>query len=129
MSQVSEEEIILASELNDIGEDIIGVREVQSIYGTMPSSNYKIFLMVDRNFIDFLEEQIPILKAKLKPEDGGKNQVAMVINNADTNRIVYMADQMKNIVIDSFKGTLPLLDDQLEAAFEAKKAELEAAQQ
>ena len=127
--QITDTEIELSFELNDIAEDIKGVREVQEIYGNMPSSNYKIFLMVDRDSIDYLEQQLPILKSKLKPVDEGKNQIAMVVNNAESNRIVYMATEMKNIVIDSFKATLPQLDDQLEEAFSAKKAELEATQE
>lgn len=124
---VTDEEIQLSKELDDIGEDLKGVRGVQEIYGKMPSDNYKIFLLVDRDSLGELKKQINILESKLKPKNEGKNQIVMVVNNAENNPVVYMADEMKNIVIDGFKGTLPSLDDTLEQAFDAKKAELDAA--
>ena len=125
----TDEEILLAKKLDDKGEDITGVRMVQDKYVTMASSNYKIFMIVDRDQIDHAIEQLQYLKENLKPVDEGKNQFAMTINTIegeDTNDPVYMAEAMKNVVIDGFKGTLPALDDQLEAEFAAIKAELEA---
>lgn len=124
---VTEEEIRLSSELDDIGEDLEGVRHVQQVYGTMPSDNYKIFVLVDRNNLDNLIQQIKSIKDNLKPTDNGKNQVVMMVNNANQNPLVYMASEMKDVVIDGFKATLPSLDNSLEQAWNAKKAELDAA--
>jgi len=132
MSQtVTEQEIIFAAELNNIGEDLDGVRRVQNLYGQMPSNNYKLFLLADRDQLAYLKEQIEIIEGILRPNEDGKNQFVMMINTSehpDSNPLVYMASEMKDAVIDGFKSTLPVLDDQLEVAFEAKKLELEQAQ-
>ena len=122
------EEILLAKQLNEKGDDIEGVRMVQDKYVTMPSSNYKIFMIIDRDQIDHAIKQLQFLKENLKPVDDGKNQFAMIINSIEgtENDPVYMSDAMKDTVIDGFKGTLPAIDDQLEAEFEAIKAELKA---
>ena len=129
MSEVTEQEIQLSKELNDIGEDLEGVRNVQSIYGQMPSENYRLFVIADVDQLATLKEQISILETNLKPNGDGKNQVVLMVNNADKNPLVFMANEMKDVVIDGFKSTLPALDDQLEVAFNAKKAELEATQE
>lgn len=128
MSEVTEQEIQLSKELNDLGEDLKGVREVQSVYGQMASKDYQVFVLVNVDNIDYLEEQIQVLKTKLKSNEDGKNQFVMMVNNASENRLVFMAENMKNAVFDDLKThTLPRLDDSLEAAFDAKKAELDAA--
>ena len=124
---VTDEEIKLSKELEVIGEDLTGVKEVKNAYGTMPSENYKLFILADRDNLDTLIEQIQYIKKHLPENEGEKNQFVMMVNNAQQNPVVYMDDSMKDTVIDGFKATIPKLIKDLEIAFEAKKAELEVA--
>ena len=126
MAEVTEQEIILTKELERIADDLQGVRDVQAIYGTLPSNDYKILLLADRDKLELVKSIIDQILGNLKPNENGERQFVLVVNNADPNPPFYMDEVTKNLTIEAFKGVIPALDDNLELAYEAKKAELDA---
>ena len=126
MADVSNEQIEVTKELERIADDLQGVRDVQSIYGELASSQYKILLIADRDSLELAKDQIDVLLQNLKPNENGERQFVLMVNNSNPNPAFYMDEETKNSTIDAFKGVIPLLDDNLESAYEAKKAELDA---
>lgn len=125
---VTEQEIIITKELERIADDLQGVRDVQDLYGNMPSENYKILLIADRDSLQVVKEKVDELINSLPnhPNEEGERQFVLMVNNPNPNKPFFMDDQTKNGAIDAFKGAIPIMDDQLEQAYEAKKAELDA---
>lgn len=123
---ITQEQIEAVNELQLIARDLDGVRQIQDIYGSMASSQYQIFTIVNRKALQTLKNEIDrLLQQGMKSNEDGKREFLIIVNNVNPNPIFYMDAKTKSLVIDQFKGVLPFLDDQLEAEFEAKKTELD----
>tara|TARA_X000001382_G_scaffold8122_2_gene5897 strand:+ start:6932 stop:7312 length:381 start_codon:yes stop_codon:yes gene_type:complete len=126
MSSVTENELIAAEKLQEKSREIKGVREIQTIYGNLSSDNYEIFTIINRKFLQTLKNEIDkLIQQGIKPDEDGKREYIMIVNNVDKNPIYYLSNEMKNSVIDSFKGILSGLDDALEIEFNQIKEDLQ----
>lgn len=124
---VSNEKAQKSVELGQISIDLIGVRQVHDGYGQMPSDDYKIFMIIERDKLEVAKEAINhLIENGMPANEKGERQFVMVINNSDQNQPVYMDNAMKNSTIDQFKEVLPILDDAQEQMHDAKLAEINA---
>ena len=124
---VTEEKIKKTKELNTIGRDLQGVRDVQDLYGKMLASNYQSLMIVNRDFLDQAKKAIDNLTNRLTElnNEDGERQFFLIVNDvSDSNKPFGMDIKTKDQVIDAFKSIIPFLDNAKQQEFLAKETEL-----
>ena len=124
---VTEEKIKKTKELNTIGRDLQGVRDVQDLYGKMLASNYQSLMIVNRDFLNQAKKAIDNLTDRLTElnNEDGERQFFLIVNDvSDSNKPFGMDIKTKDQVIDAFKSIIPFLDNAKQQEFLAKETEL-----